>query len=104
MHYKTIALELLRQNTALHEELRKAGTLLRAMETHAAWLKERHEEEMESLRTTRPGSDPRQIASEAMEIAVAELEARLLYGSNATAEGPSLEGAMAYLARHTPTA
>ena len=77
MHYKTIALEMLKQRTGLHEELRSAGTLLETMEGYAHELKASHEAWMQSLSQARPDSDSSQIRSEAMELALKDLEERL---------------------------
>ena len=57
----------------------------------------------EQLSRARPGSDPAQIASEALEIALSELEGRLPPVSPPPEdEAPSLEEAVAFLRRHTP--
>src|SRR5436309_2170992 len=77
MQYKTIVLELLKERTKLHEKLRKERKLLPTMELYARELKSSHEAWKELLSQMRPGSDPRQIASEGLEIAIKELEDRL---------------------------
>jgi hypothetical protein len=77
MQYKTIVLELLQERKELHEQLRLTRRLLPAMETCAKELKARHEHWKDTLATATPGSDPSQISSEAMEMALAELEERL---------------------------
>ena len=76
MQYKTIILELLQQRQELHDQLRKDRTLLPTMERYASELKTSHEAWKERLSELRPGSDPSQIASEAMEMALQELEER----------------------------
>jgi hypothetical protein len=105
MQYKTIALELLQQRPPLHEKLRQERMLLAAVNRYATELKARHEAWTEQLAKTRPGSDPSQLASEALELALKELEDSLPAASPADANGaPSLDAAMAYLRRHMPPA
>jgi hypothetical protein len=103
MQYKTIILELLQQRPDLHDQLRKDRKLLPTMERYASELKTSHEAWKERLLQLRPGSDPSQIASEAMEMALQELEERLPSGSLPDDQEPlSLDGAMAFIRRHTP--
>jgi hypothetical protein len=105
MLYKTIVLELLEQNPALYEQLRKDRAMLSSLEVYASELKANHEAWKERLNQARPGSDSNQIASEALEIALQELEECLRSESPPDATGPlSLDGAMAYIRRHTPPA
>ena len=104
MQYKTIVLELIQQQPELHEQLRASRTLLATMNRHALELKARHEVLMDRLSQTRPGSDRSQLSSEALEIALKELEEDLSSASKADEDGPALDGAMAYLKRLTPTA
>lgn len=104
MQYKTIVLELIQQQPELHENLRASRTLLATMDAYALALKASHEEWMERLSQRRPGSDRSQLASEALEIALKEVEEDLSSASPADEDGPTLDGAMAYLKRHTPTA
>ena len=73
MHYKTIVLELLKQKRELHNCLRSTRTLLSTMELYAGQLKTSHEDWMARLSQAKPGSDPSQIASEALEISLLEL-------------------------------
>lgn len=77
MHYKTIVLELLQQRPQLLEQLRKHRNLLWATEHYARELKSTHRVWKEFLIDLRPGSDKNQIASEALEMALKELEDRL---------------------------
>ena len=104
MQYKTIVLELIQQQPELHESLRASRTLLATMDAYALALKSSHEEWMERLSQRMPGSDRSQHSSEALEISLKELEESLSSGSKTEEDGPSLDGAMAYLKRHTPTA
>jgi hypothetical protein len=101
MLYKTIILELLQNRPELYEQLRKNRTLLPTVNRLASDLKARHQTWKQELQSTRPGSDS-QIASEAMELAVKELEDRLLADSEAEAQA-FLDAAMAWL-RPTPPA
>ncbi len=102
MQYKTIVLELLQQRPEIHEQLRKDRKLLTTMESYARDLKSSHEAWKETLSQDRPGSDPSQIASEAMELALKELEDRLSAESLPSDNEPlSLDAAMASI--HKPT-
>ena len=104
MRYQSIVLELIQDQPELHETLRASRTLLSTVERQAEALKARHEEWIGLLGAKRPRSDPSQLASEALEIALHEVEEDLRFASKTDEEGPSLDGAMAYLRRHTPTA
>ena len=102
MQYKTIVLELLRERTELHEQLRLTRRLLPTLETCAKELKASHEEWKETLAKSNPGSDPIQIASEALELAIRELEERLPSVSPQDDQEPlSLDQAMAFVRSHT---
>ena len=102
MQYKTIVLELLKERTELHEQLRLTRRLLPTMETCARELKASHETWRMSLAEANPGSDPSQIASEALELAIKELEDRLPSVSpQDDQEELSLDKAMAFVHGHT---
>jgi hypothetical protein len=58
--------------------------MLAAVEQHAEELKATHGAWRERLSQLRPGSDPAQVKSEAMELAVEELVKRLPSESNAS--------------------
>jgi hypothetical protein len=104
MHYKTIVLELLQQRPAIYEPLRSRRMLLPAVERLASELKAGHEAWKESLTQERPGS-PSQIASEALELALQELEGSLPPASSPAEDDPlSFDAAMAFLRRPTPSA
>jgi hypothetical protein len=77
MQYKTIVLELLQQRPEIHSQLRKERKLLLTMERYAKELKTSHQAWMELLFDLRPDSDRSQLSSEALEIALKELEDRL---------------------------
>jgi hypothetical protein len=103
MQYKTIVLELLQQRTELHEQLRLTRRLLPTMETCARQLKESHEAWMATIAESHPGSDPSQVSSEALELALKELEDRLPSVSpRADAEPLSLNAAMAFIRKASP--
>jgi hypothetical protein len=102
MQYKTIVLELLKERTELHEQLRLTRRLLPTMETCARELKASHETWMETLAQSNPSSDPSQISSEAMELALRELEERLpSVHPQEDGEPLSLDQAMAFVRSHT---
>jgi hypothetical protein len=103
MHYKTIVLALLQQRPLIYDHHLKHRTLLAALEAHAQELKANHEAWQDRLRQAKPASDQSQIASEALEMALKELEGRLPAASPPDDNEPiSLEAAMAFI-RHTST-
>ena len=98
MQYKTIILALLQQRPEMHERLRKSRKLLPAMEFYARELKSSHEAWKDNLFQLRPGSDESQIANEALEMALKDLEDRLPSESPPdAAETLSLEEAIAFI-------
>jgi hypothetical protein len=99
MMYKTICLGLLEQRPELYDRLRKSRKLLSTLNQMAGDLKARHQVWKQELQSIRPGSDS-QIADEAMELAVKEMEDRLSADSEAEALD-FLDEAMASL-RPTP--
>ena len=105
MHYKTIICELLQQRPQMHEQLRKDRKLLTVLKNYARELKASHEGWMHLLTQMRPGSDPSQISSEALEIAIREMEDRLPAESQPNgSEAQFLDAAMLFLSRRTPRA
>ncbi len=105
MHYKTIVLGLIEQQPELYEQLRQSRTMLPTINQLAAELRESHLAWSTQLQCVKPNSDPSQVKSEAMEIAVKELEERFSSGSRPSdGEEPSLEAAMKFLQPHTPRA
>ncbi|MGE3818449.1 MAG: hypothetical protein AB7I30_03375 [Isosphaeraceae bacterium] len=87
MRHKTIVLELLQdQFPTLHRRLKAERMLLTAVERHALAFKASHEHWKNQLRRTRPGSHPDQVASEALEHAIRDLQDAL------RAESPTHEG------------
>jgi hypothetical protein len=105
MLYKTITLGLLEEHPKLHQELRTRGTLLQTMEHYASELKTRHDYWKDALHQSQPGSDPLQISSKALELALQDLQDALPAASSPSAapdEAPSLDEAMRFIRRHTP--
>jgi hypothetical protein len=108
MQYKTIVLEFLQdQYPALHDRLQKSRSLLQAMEDYALSLKRHHESWMDRLALSKPDSDPVQIRSQALELALEDLRDDLRCESAPadTGDAPlSLDEAMSYLRNPTPRA
>jgi hypothetical protein len=105
MLYKTIVLALLQETPLIYDQLLKHRTLLPTLEQYAAELRTHHHAWQDRLLLAKPSSDPRQIASAALEMALAELEERLPSGSRPDAMQPlSLDGALAFLNRPLPPA
>ncbi len=77
MQYKTIVLELLRQRTGVARTATADAQAPADTGNLLTELKASHETWKQTLATANPGSDPSQIASEAMELAIKELEDRL---------------------------
>ena len=102
MQYKTIVLELLQQRTEMHDQLRKDRKLLPALEFYARELKTSHEAWKELLSQLRPGSDQSQIAAEALELALKELEDRFPSASpRKEQDSLFLDAAMMFIRRPT---
>jgi hypothetical protein len=105
MLYKTIVLELLQNRPAVHEKLRRQRMLLRTMEFYASELKDLHEAWKLHLSETTPESDQSQIGSQALELALKELEGLLPSDtSSEEADQPSLDDFMTYLRDRIPPA
>jgi hypothetical protein len=100
MQYKTIILELIRQNEPLHDRLQRERDLLVTVERMALELKASHQEHLRNLTVTKPHIPPTHASSQAFETALREMEERLLTATRADGDEPlSLDGAMAILAR-----
>jgi hypothetical protein len=83
-------------------ELRKTRQLLSTMERYAKELKTSHEAWQEMLRQVRPGSEQHQISSEALEMALKEMEDRLSSAlEHAEDHSQVLDAAMLFLRRRT---
>jgi hypothetical protein len=88
MRYKTIVLELLRQDPTLHRDLQRRKTLLQILEEYAIALRDMHLSWMGQLAQERPGGDPSQISSAALELALQDLRAALPPAFALNAEAP----------------
>ena len=102
MQYKSICLELIQERPHLYDQLLKDRNLMPELNRYALALKDRHEFWMEELSKTRPGSAS-QIASEAGEVALKELEDSLPPVWPQDEDSPlTLDAAIAYIrnARH----
>jgi hypothetical protein len=105
MLYKTMILELIKERPEMYDQLRKKRLLLPTLDRYAGELKSSHETWKACLLEAKPGSAASQIASEALEMALKELEASLPPASPPDEDTPlSLDAAMAFLRRHTPPA
>ena len=102
MQYKTIILALLEQRPQMREQLRQNRKLLPTLELYANELKHSHEAWKERLLQAKPEINPSQIAIEAMELALNDLEDRLPSESSQNeSEALSLDQVMAHISRHT---
>jgi hypothetical protein len=102
MQYKTIVLDLLQERPQMHDQLRKERKLLPTLEIYAHELKTSHEAWMEVLSQAKPGSDESQIKSEALEMALKDMEEHLASASPQTENKRlTLDGAMAFVRRPT---
>ena len=101
MQYQAIILGLLEDRPQMYEQLRRERQLLRAVKRYAKELKATHEACQQQIFQVRPDSDPMQIESEALEIALQEFQDRLPPALADESEALSLDQAMAHLRRHT---
>ena len=105
MLYKTIVLEMLQDRPGLYTELQSSKRLLPAMEEYAIDLKNLHQGWKQRLTAENPRRSPTLIASEALELALEDLQSRLPSGQeSASAEVIPIDSAMTFVRRHTPTA
>lgn len=103
MLYKTMVLEILQQDQKLHDRLRRQRTLLPTLNHYAGQLRDRHIAWENQLHLARPASSARRIATEALELALTEIQAHLQAVSHANDDQPlTLDAAMAFLHSHTP--
>jgi hypothetical protein len=103
MLYKTMVLEMLQQRPEMHDQLKQQRQLLAALELYANALKSRHDAWKERLWQARPESSESQVATEALELALQELEEALPSALPQDGSGSlSLDAAMAFLRRPTP--
>ena len=103
MQYKTMILEMLRDRPQTHEQLRKERKLLSTTEQYAKELRASHQAWTDMLSQMRPGSSQTQLFSEALEIALKELEDRLP-SESPWDESPTqfLDAAMLFVRPRTP--
>jgi|SynMetStandDraft_2_1070026.scaffolds.fasta_scaffold22486_1 hypothetical protein len=103
MQYKTIVMEMLEFRTQIKDQLTKDENPLETLDRLAMELKSLHEMYKEQLAQSRADSHPVLISSEALEMALKDLEDRLLPASPPVDEPEvfSLDGAMAFLRRHS---
>jgi chromosome condensin MukBEF ATPase and DNA-binding subunit MukB len=100
MQYKTIIYEMLQHRPRMQEQLRKSRKLLPTLDRFARELKTSHEAWKEMLGQVRPKSNQTQIASEALEMALKEMEDHLPSAlSQDGNEAQVLDAAMLFL-RH----
>lgn len=104
MSYKTITLELLQEQPELYEQYRSTKRLLPAMDAHAIELRASHRAAIEAIARRSPESDPSQVASEALELAIRDLRERLLSASPKDEAAPLSPGATSGTRRRTPPA
>jgi hypothetical protein len=97
MQYKTIIHELLQQRPTMHEQLRKERKLLPALELYARELRRSHLAWQEMLAQVNPGSDKSLISSQAMEMALKEMEVHLPGESAESEQTLLLDEAMAFI-------
>ncbi len=103
--YKTITHQLLQDNPRLYESLRENRLLLHTLDLLAQQLKANHDAWTEHLSKTRPHSNPDQLASDALELALNDLQNALLSELPANDdETLSLDAAMGFLRRRTSAA
>ena len=102
MYYKTMVLELLKQHPQIHKRLRSQRMLLPTLDRYASQLRTHHEAWMHRLSQAKPGSYQSQIASEALEIALKELEDSLPATSSPNQSKPlTLKAAMTFIRGRT---
>ncbi len=105
MQYKTLTLHLLEQRAEIHDYLRRQRLLITTLDRYSEDLKASHEAYQERLTRSRADWDRSQIASEALELALKDLENRLRTEFPPQEEETmTLEGAMDFIRRRTPPA
>jgi hypothetical protein len=106
MHYKTIIHELLQeQYPTLHARLCRERSLLAALNRYATELRDSHFAWMEELRRASPQTDQAKISSEALELALENLQGSLPPESSTDdMEAISIDALMASILPHTPPA
>lgn len=104
MQYMTITLELIQNQPELCAKLRAEKTMLSTVEFYAKELKASHDAWKGRLQANQPAA-MEQIEAQALELALQELQDRLPSASTQSGEeNLSLDAAMAFLRKATPTA
>ena len=75
--YKTLTLQLLRQHPQIYNHLKQTRKVPQTLDLFSRELKLSNEDWKDSLSESRPGSEPSQIAAEALELALQDLEEQL---------------------------
>ena len=106
MQYKTLCLQMIQEDRPeIYDQLLNKRILLPALDRYASQLRSSHQTWKELLLQARPGSSECQIASEALEIALKELEDSLQPVYPQSEDEPlSLDAAMAFIRHRTPPA
>jgi hypothetical protein len=94
--YKTLTLQLLRQHRQIYNHLKMKREVPQTLDLYSRELKLSHEDWKDSLSESRPGSEPSQIAAEALELALQDLEDRLQAEQDGN-ESLTLDGAINFL-------
>ena len=103
MHYKTILMGLLEQYPELQNELRAKRLLLTSLNSYARELRTSHKAWKECLHRIWPDKSESAIASDALEIALREMEHSLLTKTQPEdCSQLSLKDAMAFIRGHGP--
>lgn len=77
MQYTTICLNLLEQNPVRYAELQRSKATLHTLNQLALTLRTRHQEILIELQKTLPEAGCKELSSQAMELATAQLEEEL---------------------------
>jgi hypothetical protein len=105
MQYKTIVMELLEQHPQIHESLKRERRLLAMIESLARELKATHEQILRDLSEQQPpplGDGSSGISSQAMEMAIAELQELLaILSGDENDDTLNLDQFMALLLQHS---
>lgn len=106
MQYKTMTLQMIQdRRPEMYDQLLAKRSLLPALDRYSVQLRNSHQTWKERLSQARPGSSESQIASEALEIALKQLEDSLpLACPQDEDEALSLDAAMAFITRPTRAA
>jgi hypothetical protein len=105
MLYKTMVLEIIQLHPDIYDRLRSQRKLLPELERYATELKARHDAWKAMLTQAQPGSSERQVASQALEIALKELTDHFASASAPKDDQPTSNSAATDIQpHHMPTA